>query len=337
MKKRIALIFLLAGIHCGRSVGEVLYYHSDHTQSLGVVSSSEGEILQKDIYSPFGEVLQVSSLGKGFFASRFETYPMDREANLFYGEARYYDPTLAQYLSPDPLKSLQNPSDLHLYAYAWSNPLKQIDPSGREEEGVEEKKNGIVSATSLYLQSRPGDSSQALEQIKSGVRAAIDSLDTDALKEGLGAIQAISNTDQQSQALKAYHQGLDDGIGSLKSRLGEESKRAERISFGNMVRLTAKVSLGGGTLAGIFKILSRLDDSSSTGVRMTLPVLGGEFLEGFVLGGSVVSLVGIGAYWAYYGEDYWRMYQLVELARAIPPLWRETAPKQNTHLEESPH
>ncbi len=48
-----------------------------------------------------------------------------------YFNARYYDPALGQFLSPDPL--VPDPAfllDHNRYLYARGNPLKYTDPSG---------------------------------------------------------------------------------------------------------------------------------------------------------------------------------------------------------------
>src|SRR5262249_8135235 len=45
--------------------------------------------------------------------------------------ARYYDPSLGRYLTPDPVSGqLTNPNSLHPYLYAYNNPLKFRDPFG---------------------------------------------------------------------------------------------------------------------------------------------------------------------------------------------------------------
>ena len=52
----------------------------------------------------------------------------DRETNLHYNGARYYDPAAGRYPTPDPL-GLRG-DDLSLYLYAKNNPLSHIDPRG---------------------------------------------------------------------------------------------------------------------------------------------------------------------------------------------------------------
>src|SRR3989338_11138596 len=100
-KEWAVLLFLLVGLFCGKSSGEVLYYHPDSVQSLNIVTDSKRDVVQVVTYSPFGEVSQVSSQGRASLVSRFATYETDSEAGLLYAEARYYDPVTARFPSVD--------------------------------------------------------------------------------------------------------------------------------------------------------------------------------------------------------------------------------------------
>lgn len=62
----------------------------------------------------------------------------DKEIGLYYFGARYYDPTVGHFISVDPLyfenleKDLVDPQALNLYSYVHNNPLRNIDPDGRD-------------------------------------------------------------------------------------------------------------------------------------------------------------------------------------------------------------
>jgi RHS repeat-associated protein len=47
---------------------------------------------------------------------------------LYYYRARYYDPTMARFISEDPIGI--GGGDVNLYAYVWNSPLNWTDPSG---------------------------------------------------------------------------------------------------------------------------------------------------------------------------------------------------------------
>src|SRR5207248_706335 len=81
-------------------------------------------------YSPFGEILEDRSTGASLVAHKFTGY--DEETGLYYAESRYYDPSVAQFLSPDP--KVASPFDAQAYnryAYGRNNPTTYADPNGQ--------------------------------------------------------------------------------------------------------------------------------------------------------------------------------------------------------------
>ena len=63
---------------------------------------------------------------------RYRGYYLDRETNLYYLNARYYNPEWRRFLSPDD-SSYLNPESvngLNLYAYCNNDPVNYADPSG---------------------------------------------------------------------------------------------------------------------------------------------------------------------------------------------------------------
>ena len=52
---------------------------------------------------------------------------------LYYYGARYYDPTIGRFISPDTIvPSYMNPQSFNRYSYCLNNPLKYTDPSGHD-------------------------------------------------------------------------------------------------------------------------------------------------------------------------------------------------------------
>ena len=88
-----------------------------------MVTSETGEILWQDDYTPFG-----SSTGEvGFIkeSGRFTGKDFDEDVQLFYSNARWYDPELGRFITSDPIRA-----NLNWYAYCSNNPLRYTDPSG---------------------------------------------------------------------------------------------------------------------------------------------------------------------------------------------------------------
>ncbi len=70
-------------------------------------------------------------------APRYTGKERDTESGLDYFGARYYGSTMGRFMSPDPIKltdeRLLNPANtLNLYSYTANNPLKYVDPDGKD-------------------------------------------------------------------------------------------------------------------------------------------------------------------------------------------------------------
>jgi RHS repeat-associated protein len=79
-------------------------------------------------YLPFGACLQSPALptDKLFTGQR-----LDATTSIYYFNARYYEPGIGKFLSPDSVAPDQlNPQSLNKYAYCFNNPLKYNDPTG---------------------------------------------------------------------------------------------------------------------------------------------------------------------------------------------------------------
>jgi RHS repeat-associated protein len=112
------------------------YYHSDHL-SPSVLTDSAGAILNRYIYSPFGEVVHQSgsgSLGAPGIANThlFAGERFNTDSGLYYNRARWMDPRIGRFASIDPHPGAQGrPNTLNDYAYAGGNPVGIIDPTGQ--------------------------------------------------------------------------------------------------------------------------------------------------------------------------------------------------------------
>jgi RHS repeat-associated protein len=62
---------------------------------------------------------------------------LDRETGLYYYGARYYDPQLAKFITPDTIvPNPSNPQDLNRYSYCNNNPINYTDPTGHSWKSV---------------------------------------------------------------------------------------------------------------------------------------------------------------------------------------------------------
>ena len=82
-------------------------------------------------YKPWGETRYTS----GATPTSYQYTGQRKDATgLYFYNARYYDPYLNRFLSPDTIvPDPTNPQSLNRYSYVLNNPLKYIDPTGHRE------------------------------------------------------------------------------------------------------------------------------------------------------------------------------------------------------------
>ncbi len=112
--------------------GAYYFYLTDHLGNNRVVANASGSIVQTNHYYPFGmsfaEGTVTSSQPYKYNGKELDT---DRGLNLYDYSARYMDPALGRFNTVDS-KAEKYPW-LSPYIYVDNNPLKFIDPNGKEK------------------------------------------------------------------------------------------------------------------------------------------------------------------------------------------------------------
>ncbi len=104
------------------------WFHQDHLGSVRAISNQAGQKVAGYDYSAFGATL--ASSGTLTNSRGYGGHEVD-ETGLVYMSARYYDPQLGRFISPDALvPSSDNPQALNRYAYVYNNPISNTDPTG---------------------------------------------------------------------------------------------------------------------------------------------------------------------------------------------------------------
>ena len=109
----------------------LFFYHSDHLGSANWVTNSQGQAVQYIHYMPFGELWENQQAFEYDERFKFTGKERDSETGYDYFGARYYLSLLGIWLSPDPL--LDKYPHISSYAYVENNPIKYIDPNGKEK------------------------------------------------------------------------------------------------------------------------------------------------------------------------------------------------------------
>ena len=111
--------------------GKKYFYHSDHLGSNSVITDENGQLVEKTKYTPFGSVTAGGAKSKYLYTGQEK----DVETGLYYYGARYYNPELRRFVQADSiLPDVYDPQQLNRYSYVKNNPLKYIDPDGRESK-----------------------------------------------------------------------------------------------------------------------------------------------------------------------------------------------------------
>lgn len=97
-----------------------------------VVNTNTGDIAQRLDYDEFGQVL--SDTNPGFQPFGFAGGLYDQDTKLVRFGARDYDPSVGRWTAKDPI--IFHGGDTNLYAYAHSDPVNFIDPTGLEDLGI---------------------------------------------------------------------------------------------------------------------------------------------------------------------------------------------------------
>ena len=127
--------------------GTPYYLLTDHLGSTAITANSSGSRVAELRYKAWGEPRYTDGTTPTTY--RFTGQRLDDATGLYYYGARYYDPALGRFISPDPLPPVPggcppaggrgvpepgNPQALNRYAYVYNNPLRYTDPTGHFSE-----------------------------------------------------------------------------------------------------------------------------------------------------------------------------------------------------------
>ncbi|HEY3351640.1 MAG TPA: FG-GAP-like repeat-containing protein [Polyangia bacterium] len=119
----------LAGRVVAKQVGTTKYWlHTDDKGSIQAVTDASGVEVARLKYRPYGERLATG--GSHAEARSFLGQRQD-ESGLVYLHARYYDPALGRFISPDPTQDTRTVGGPNGYAYAANDPVNRVDIDGQ--------------------------------------------------------------------------------------------------------------------------------------------------------------------------------------------------------------
>jgi RHS repeat-associated protein len=111
----------------------IKWLHTNRLGSVEVITNSSGQVIGSSQYEPYGARRAVTGtkLPVGYIGQH------EDESSYLFLNARYMDPTVGRFLSPDPIFAPTRRWGLDPYAYAAFDPINRLDPTGAADEAVE--------------------------------------------------------------------------------------------------------------------------------------------------------------------------------------------------------
>lgn len=124
---------LFNGAQCAVASEKVTIYLTDAQGSVVAETDAQGNVNYTAANRPYGaQAMGAPQAGPGYTG-----HVNDPDTGLVYMQARYYDPTIGRFLSPDPVSPEPgNSFNFGRYTYANGNPVRYTDPDGRCVDGL---------------------------------------------------------------------------------------------------------------------------------------------------------------------------------------------------------
>jgi RHS repeat-associated protein len=134
------------------------YLTADSLGTPRVITGADASVKARHDYMPFGEEVAAGTggrtTGQGYVgdnvSQKFTGHERDIETGLDYMQARYYSSTQGRFTSIDPVKltpeRMRDPQRFNLYEYTINNPLKYVDPDGKDINLENDTRNGRFKA-----------------------------------------------------------------------------------------------------------------------------------------------------------------------------------------------
>ncbi len=148
MRKIVSILtaFLLLVASTAYAGEVVFFYHTDPAGTPIAMTDANRNVVWRADYLPFGEENVITGTVQN--DHMFVGKEQDQETGLYYFGARYMEPMIGRFLTPDPVgavdphtgkvneKNLFNSQRLNRYSYSLNNPYRYLDPDGKWPEEV---------------------------------------------------------------------------------------------------------------------------------------------------------------------------------------------------------
>jgi len=159
------------------------YYHADVNGNITCLLNTNGIVVARYDYDPYGKMLGMSGPLAAANTYRFSSKEYQGNAGLYYYGFRFYDPNLQRWLNRDPIAE---DGGLNLYSFVANSPISTFDALGLDcDAGLGP---GSLNAENLAALETRTAAEIARAQARQAARKALESTRrqaTDALRKAL--------------------------------------------------------------------------------------------------------------------------------------------------------
>jgi len=127
-----------------------LYYHDSNLGNVNQVTNSAGTVIQTYDYDAFGNITAQNGALTAKYAYKTKEY--SPETNLIFFGARYYNPLIGRFITPDPLGMTDGPN---VYLYCNNDPIDLMDMWGLVLVYANEKSKKIMEPLIENIRRQP--------------------------------------------------------------------------------------------------------------------------------------------------------------------------------------
>jgi len=145
------------------ATGKYYYYNTDQINSTRVVTDDNGNLVYVAVHDPYRGIdhTRANSFNPEL---KFSGREQDTDSGLYYFGARYYDPMIYRFLSPDPViptdMAIYNPQRWNLYGYYGGNPVSHYEVNGMYYIGTivicRQYTTGNITYGTMYVMNSKG-------------------------------------------------------------------------------------------------------------------------------------------------------------------------------------
>jgi RHS repeat-associated protein len=179
-----------------------LYLHADVLGTTLLTTNAQGALSSQIAYMPVGAPVAKGMSGPDDYRLKFTGKELDEPTGLYYFNARYYDPSLGRFISPDTRlgSDLYAVDALNRFAFALNNPTSFVDPTGHS--ALDRVLGALVGTVEIAA-------GVALDVVTDGALAPVSNA---LIGAGVNGITYSITTSNNNFSWRSY--GIQTGIGA---------------------------------------------------------------------------------------------------------------------------